>query len=189
MLAGGHLMLLRSTRHDYRRPFAETCCRRRPSCLLRSTSGRSRECHAPRRRRGARRRPHHDGRSKACSAKRTFSIVFVSMNGRSGGRMDRSSRAIYRIGLSLFRNRTLIRTTNAILRIRTAARRFLTKTRRCLRGSRQPCAPRYHGHPSPHRSMSGFFPRRLLMGTSMPPGATRARIRVFNRRGIPIGSY
>jgi hypothetical protein len=38
------------------------------------------------------------------------------------------SRAIYRTGLSVFRNGPLLRTTNTILRIRTAVRRFLTKS-------------------------------------------------------------
>jgi hypothetical protein len=45
------------------------------------------------------------------------------------------SRAIYRTGLSLLRNRALLWTTNTILRIRTAARRFLTKARRSFRAA------------------------------------------------------
>ncbi len=49
------------------------------------------------------------------------------------------SRASYRTGLSLFRNRALLRATSTILQIRTAVRRFL-KARRNLRGGGNICA-------------------------------------------------
>ncbi len=86
MLLGVISCSLRSVRHNYRGPLADRCCRRRPSCLPGQLQ--DRECHAPRRRRGARPQSHHDCRGGFSET--GFSIVLASAKGASGIRMDHS---------------------------------------------------------------------------------------------------
>jgi hypothetical protein len=65
-------------------------------------------------------------------------------------------------------------------------RRFLTKTRRSLRGSSQQCRLLVLRSPIASPVHLRILSASMLMGTSMPPCTIRARIRAFNRRGIPI---
>jgi hypothetical protein len=125
MLLGVISCSLRSARHGYRRQLVEVAANDVPITFSRPTSGRSRECHAARQRHGGRRRPHNH-----CSRRRSEADFLGRVRlgegcqGRSHGSF---SRAIYRTGLYVCRNGAPLWTTSTILRIRTAARLFLTK--------------------------------------------------------------
>jgi hypothetical protein len=126
MLLGVISCSLRSARHDYCRQLVGGCYQRRPNCLPRPTSGRSRECHALRRRRGARRQPHHH-----CSRRLQRSGLSRSCSPRARG-CERQSHGSFLQGDSLdglvhMSQWTLLWTTNTILWIRTAVRRFLLR--------------------------------------------------------------
>src|SRR3569833_1317035 len=74
-------------------------------------------------------RAHQD--CSRCLPNQASWIVFVPIKSISDGCINRSPADLS--GRSLFHNKAALRATNAILQIRTAVRRFLTRARRSIR--------------------------------------------------------
>jgi hypothetical protein len=118
---------------------------------------------------------HSDGseKTRSSSARRTLLLWVISCSLCSP---------------PLLWNSALPRTTNTILRIRTAVRRFLTMPVGAFATAemRHESSPSVQRRLSPQRSNFRILSASMLIGTAIPRCTSRARIRLSNRRGIPI---